>query len=164
MFFVTKNELVSLFPKYFYQTENINNLNMKKPILFSMMFLGSLTFAQQKAPVLGGDRDVHGCIGSAGYTYSQLRNNCIKVFAQKIKLKEVGSDKSSTMMTAIIFSKDMKKAEVFIPEGNAKSIILDREGKSKIWKSGSYIKETYVLTPYKKTGYQIKKDDVVIYQ
>ncbi|WP_336687893.1 hypothetical protein [Chryseobacterium bernardetii] len=137
---------------------------MKKPILFSMMFLGSLVFAQQKTPVLGGDRDVHGCIGSAGYTYSQIRNSCVRVFDQKIKLKEVGSDKSYTTMTAVIFSKDMKRAEVFIPEGAAKSIILDKEGKTKIWKSGSHIKETYVLVPYKKTGYQIKKDDVVIYQ
>lgn len=137
---------------------------MKKPILFSMMFLGSLVFAQQKTPALGGDRDVHGCINSAGYTYSQLRNNCVRVFDQKIKLKEVGSDKSYTTMTAVIFSKDMRKAEVFIPEGAAKSIILEKEGKEKIWKSGSHIKETYVLVPYKKTGYQIKKDDVVIYQ
>ncbi|AZB10908.1 hypothetical protein EG344_19755 [Chryseobacterium sp. G0162] len=137
---------------------------MKKPILFSMMFLGSLVFAQQKTPALGGDRDVHGCIGSAGYTYSQIRNNCVRVFEQKIKLKEVGSDKSSTTMTAVIFSKDMKRAEIFIPDGNAKSIILEKEGKAKSWKSGSYIKETYVLVPYKKTGYQIKKDDVVIYQ
>jgi len=137
---------------------------MRKTILLGAMFLSSLAFAQQKSPVLGGDRDVHGCIGSAGYTYSQIKNVCIKVFAQKIKLKEVSSDKSSTSMTAVIFSKDMKKAEIFIPEGNAKSIILDREGKSKMWKSGSYIKETYVLVPYKKAGYQIKKDDVVIYQ
>lgn len=128
------------------------------------MFLGSLFFAQQKAPVLGGDRDVHGCIGSAGYTYSQIRNNCVRVFDQKIKLKEVGSDKSYTTMTAVIFSKDMRRAEVFIPEGAAKSIILEREGKSKIWKSGSHIKEIYTLVPYKKIGYQIKKDDVVIYQ
>lgn len=67
-------------------------------------------------------------------------------------------------MTAVIFSKDMKRAEIFIPDGNAKSIILTREGKSKMWKSGSYIKETYVLVPYKKTRYQLKKDDVVIYQ
>lgn len=137
---------------------------MKKPILFTAMFLGSLVFAQQKTPALGGDRDVHGCIGSAGYTYSQIRNNCVKVFEQKIKLKEVGSDKSYSTMTAVIFNKNMNRAEVFIPEGAAKSIILEREGKSKIWKSGSHIKETYVLTPYKKTGYQIKKDDVVIYQ
>ncbi|MDR3023198.1 hypothetical protein [Chryseobacterium sp.] len=136
---------------------------MKKTILLSAMFLGSLIFAQKQTPVLGGDRDVHGCIGSAGYTYSQLKNDCIKTFNQKIKLKEVSSDKSYTSMTAIIFTKDMKKAEVFIPDGAAKSIILNKEGKGKIWKSGTYIKDSYVLTPYKKS-YQIKKNDEVIYQ
>jgi hypothetical protein len=137
---------------------------MKKTILFSALFLGSLAFAQQKGQKVGGDRDVHGCIGSAGYTYSQIKNDCVRVFEQKIKLNEVSSDNSYTSMTAVIFSKDMKRAEIFIPDGNAKSIILNREGKGKIWKSGSYIKERYVLVPYKKTGYQIKKDDVVIYQ
>jgi hypothetical protein len=66
---------------------------MKKPILFSMMFL-IFSFAQQKTPVLGGDRDVHGCKGSAGYTYSQIRNNVCGVFDQKIKLKEVAQIKA----------------------------------------------------------------------
>ena len=136
---------------------------MKKIILLSAMFLGSFVFAQKSTPVLGGDRDVHGCIGSAGYTYSQLRNNCIQTFNQKIKLKEVNSDKSYTSMTAVIFTKNLKKAEIFIPDGNAKSIILDKEGKEKVWKSGSHIKDSYVLAPYKKS-YQIKKNDVVIYQ
>ncbi|MET3035763.1 hypothetical protein ABXT08_06665 [Chryseobacterium sp. NRRL B-14859] len=136
---------------------------MKKTILLSTMFLGSLIFAQKNAPVLGGDRDVHGCKGSAGYTYSQIRNNCVRVFEQKIKLKEINSDKSSATMTAVIFSKDMKRAEIFIPDGAAKSIILEREGKNKIWKSGSHIKDSYALLPYKK-GYQIKKNDEVIYQ
>ncbi|MGH1517785.1 hypothetical protein [Chryseobacterium sp. JK1] len=136
---------------------------MKKTILFSAMFLSSLAFTQKKAPVLGGDRDVHGCIGSAGYTYSQLKNDCIKTFSQKIKLKAVNSDQSYSSTTAVIFTKNMKKVEVFIPDGVAKSIILDREGNEKVWKSGSHIKDSYVLTPYKK-GYQIKKNDVVIYQ
>jgi len=136
---------------------------MKKTILFSAMFLGSLAFAQN-TPLLGGDKDAHGCKGSAGYTYSQIKNDCVRVFEQKIKLNEVNSDKSYTSMTAVIFSKNMKKAEIFIPDGAAKSIILTRQGKGKIWKSGSHIKESYVLTPYKKTGYQIKKDNVVIYQ
>ncbi|KYH07056.1 MULTISPECIES: hypothetical protein [Chryseobacterium] len=136
---------------------------MKKIILLSTMFLGSFVFAQKSTPVLGGDRDVHGCIGSAGYTYSQLRNNCIQTFNQKIKLKEVNSDKSYTSMTAVIFNKSMTKAEVFIPDGAAKSIILDKQGKAKIWKSGAHVKDSYVLTPYKKS-YQIKKNDEVIYQ
>lgn len=137
---------------------------MRKTILLGAVFLSSLAFTQQRSPIVGGDVDVHGCRASAGFTYSQIKNVCVKVFEQKIKLKEVDSDKNSTSMTAVIFSKDMKRAEIFIPEGNAKSIILDKEGKSKMWKSGSYIKETYVLVPYKKSGYQIKKDDVVIYQ
>ncbi|MCY0969370.1 hypothetical protein [Chryseobacterium wangxinyae] len=133
---------------------------MKKAILCSAMFLGSLAFAQN----VGGDKDVHGCIGSAGYTYSQIKNTCVRVFEQKIKLNDVSSDKSYNSMTAVIFSKNMTRAEVFIPHEAAKSIILTRKGKSKIWKSGKNIKESYVLTPFKKIGYQIKKDDVVIYQ
>jgi hypothetical protein len=68
---------------------------MKKTILFSTMFLGSLVFAQQ-THVVGGDKDVHGCKASAGYTYSQIKNDCVRVFEQKIKLKEVSSDKSYT--------------------------------------------------------------------
>ncbi len=136
---------------------------MKKTILFSAMFFVSLAFAQ-KAPIVGGDKDVHGCKGSAGYTYSQIKNDCVRVFEQKIKLNEVSSDKSYSTRTAVIFSKNMKKAEIFIPNEAAESIILERQGKAKIWKSGSHIKEIYVLVPYKKTGYQIKKDDVVIYR
>ncbi|SIQ51633.1 hypothetical protein SAMN05880574_11520 [Chryseobacterium sp. RU37D] len=135
---------------------------MKKTILFSAMIFGSLAFAQ-KTPVLGGDKDAHGCKGSAGYTYSQIKNDCVRVFEQKIQLNEVKSEKGYTTGTAVIFNKNMSKAEVFIPDGSAKSIILERQGKSKSWKSGSHIKNSYVLVPYKKS-YQIKKDNVVIYQ
>lgn len=128
---------------------------MKKSILFSAMLLSSLIFAQK----VGGDKDVHGCKGSAGYTYSQVKKDCVRVFEQKIKLTEVKPKGSSTSMTAIIFSKDMKKAEVFLPEENTGSLILTKFGKGKVWKNGKYI-----LVSYKKTGYQLKKDNVVIYQ
>ncbi|CAM3049953.1 hypothetical protein DRF59_12230 [Chryseobacterium flavum] len=131
---------------------------MKKTILLGTMFLGSLVFAQ-KTPILGGDRDAHGCIGSAGYTYSQIKKDCVRVFEQKIKLTEVSPKGSSTSIAAVIFSKDMKKAEVFVKDTDAESIILTRAGKSKAWK-----KDGYVLVPFKKSGYQLKKDNVVIYQ
>lgn len=128
---------------------------MKKTILFCAMLLGSLAIAQK----VGGDKDVHGCKGSAGYTYSQVKKDCVRIFEQKIKLTEVKPKGSSISMTAVIFSKDMKKAEVFLPEQNTGSLILTRIGKGKAWKNGKYI-----LVPYKKTGYQLKKDNVVIYQ
>jgi hypothetical protein len=128
---------------------------MKKTILLGAMFLGSFIFAQIK----GGDRDAHGCIGSAGYTYSQIKKDCVRVFEQKIKLTEVAPKGSSTSMAAVIFSKDLKKAEVFVPDTDGESLILTRTGKSKIWK-----KDGYVLVPFKKNAYQLKKDNVVIYQ
>jgi hypothetical protein len=28
------------------------------------------------APIVGGDRDAHGCIGSAGYSWCQATNQC----------------------------------------------------------------------------------------
>jgi len=134
-------------------------IDMKKTILLSTMFLGSLAFAQ-KTPVVGGDRDAHGCIGSAGYTYSQIKKDCVRTFEQKIKLTEVAPKESYTSIAAVIFSKDMKKAEVFMKDSGAESIILTRAGgKAKAWK-----KDGYVLVPYKKNGYQLKKDNIVIYQ
>ncbi|WP_185289758.1 hypothetical protein [Chryseobacterium lactis] len=129
---------------------------MKKTILCSAMFLGALVFAQ-KIPVLGGDKDAHGCIGSAGYTYSQIRKDCVRTFEEKIKLKEVAS--KGDYIAAVIFSKDMKKAEVFVKDAEGGSVILTRAGKAKAWK-----KDGYVLVPFKKNGYQLKKDNVVIYQ
>ncbi|WP_288377144.1 hypothetical protein [Chryseobacterium culicis] len=132
---------------------------MKKTIFLSAMFLGSLVFAQQ-THVVGGDRDAHGCIGSAGYTYSQIKKDCVRTFEQKIKLTEVSPKGSSTSMAAVIFSKDMKKAEVFVKDADSGSIILTRAGgKAKAWK-----KDGYVLVPFKKNGYQLKKDNIVIYQ
>lgn len=128
---------------------------MKKTILLGTVFMGSFLFAQ----TVGGDRDAHGCIGSAGYTYSQIKKDCVRVFEQKIKLTEVAPKGSSTSMVAVIFSKDMKKAEVFIPDTDGESLILTRAGKGKTWK-----KDDYVLVPFKKDGYQLKKDNVVIYQ
>ncbi|WP_426479061.1 hypothetical protein ACP3T3_06315 [Chryseobacterium sp. CBSDS_008] len=129
---------------------------MKKTILLSTMFLGSLVFAQ-KGIIKGGDRDAHGCIGSAGYTYSQIKKDCIRTFEQKIKLKEVATN--GDYMAAVIFSKNMKKAEVFVKDAEGGSVILTRSGRAKAWKNGGY-----VLIPYKKNGYQLKKDNIVIYQ
>ncbi|WP_228414241.1 hypothetical protein [Chryseobacterium sp. CH21] len=107
---------------------------MKKTIFLSAMFLGSLVFAQQTR-VVGGDRDAHGCIGSAGYTYSQIKKDCVRTFEQKIKLTEVAPKESYTSIAAVIFSKDMKKAEVFVKDAESGSIILTRAGgKAKAWK------------------------------
>jgi hypothetical protein len=59
-------------------------------------------------------------------------------------------------MSAVIFSKDMKQAEVFLPT-DKESLILKKSGK--VWKNGKYT----LLSPTK-MKYVLKKDNVIIYK
>ena len=38
---------------------------------------------EQKTPLLGGDRDAHGCIGSAGYSWCEAKQKCLRVWEEK---------------------------------------------------------------------------------
>ena len=106
---------------------------------------------------VGDDKDEHGCRASAGYTFSVIKNECIRVFEQEIKLDEANPTGTSTTVAAVIFDEDKTKAEVFIP--NVKGgIILLREGQAGNykWKKGKLSlldkgKEGYVLLKKKKT-------------
>ena len=62
------------------------DLEMKPSLLillsaFAMSACSSpLEPAEHAPPIAGGDRDVHGCRASAGYTWSALRGECIRIF------------------------------------------------------------------------------------
>ena len=129
---------------------------MKKQLfLFWSILLATSSFGfGQKT---GGDQDEHGCLASAGYTYSIIKKTCVRVFEQKIQLNEVNPQGTSTSIVAVIFSGDNKKAEVFLP-GLTPSQILVRKGvkDNYIWKKGS-------LVLSKKNGYELKKDGKLIF-
>lgn len=71
-------------------------------------------------PLTGGDRDRHGCIGSAGQSWSVLRQQCIQPFAEAdLKLDDPDND---TLAVYVLLSEDKSSAEVFaasLPEGSA---------------------------------------------
>lgn len=50
--------------------------NKSKPI--NQIQVPALTATQ----MAGGDRDIHGCIGSAGYTWCELKNKCLRIFEE----------------------------------------------------------------------------------
>ncbi|HET6226264.1 MAG TPA: hypothetical protein VFF27_08300 [Bacteroidia bacterium] len=118
-----------------------------------------LTFKTMMAQMVGGDKDKHGCRASAGYTFSVIKKECIRVFEQQVILNEVNPADSSTSISAVIFSDDKKKAEIFIP-GSKASIVLSRKGKE-----GGYVwkKSKYALVP-KGSGYSLKKADKIIFE
>ena len=89
---------------------------------------------------MGADKDKHGCIGSAGYVYSAIKNDCIRVFEQNVTLSQINPIGTSTSIAAIIFSKDSLKVEVFLPNYNSGQIFNKQvsNGKS-YWLKGNLI-------------------------
>lgn len=125
-----------------------------KTFLFALLFAGtSALFAQQTQPKAGADKDAHGCIASAGYTYSLLKKECIRTFEQKIQLKEIAAKGNFT--AAVLFNKDQSKAEIFLKEEKT-SVILNLTAKG-IWKNG-----IYTLTQDK--GFMLSKNKKAVYK
>lgn len=57
-------------------------------IVIGVLVLGGVGYIvvkniQPKPPLLGGDRDVHGCIGSAGYSWCEAKQKCLRVWEEK---------------------------------------------------------------------------------
>ncbi|WP_221392688.1 hypothetical protein [Dyadobacter sp. NIV53] len=118
----------------------------------------ALAFAQTPLPQkTGGDKDKHGCIGSAGYVFSTIKNDCVRLFEQEIRLKETNPKGTFTSEAVVIFSKNRKKAELFMP-GSASSLILTRTGKEGgyVWKKGN-------LSFFMWKGYVLKRGKKVIF-
>ncbi|MBN8589811.1 MAG: hypothetical protein J0L94_15975 [Rhodothermia bacterium] len=138
---------------------------MKKNIFVGVSFvllliLSPKTFAQDKPEVVGGDRDAHGCIGSAGYTWSVLKNSCIRIFENSIALdpKATSLDKTTVAYLVKKAGSDAK-IEVFVP-AVAKGIVLNRVKKNKNnaeWRGGGYtLKST-------KSGFSLFKNKKLLY-
>lgn len=131
---------------------------IKKILLTASLFISIATISVAQSPTVGGDSDKHGCKGSAGYTYSKLKKECVQAFMQDVKLNGNESAGTADYMAAVIFSSNKKQAEVIMKD---ESVILKRTGKvdNYVWKSGGYQlseKGGYTLTKAKNIVYSAK--------
>ncbi len=108
------------------------------------MFLSLSACKGQKpdgTPTVGGDSDQHGCIGSAGYQWSALRGECIRLFEAGIRLDPKAKDLNQTTSAFIVFKSmnEDAKVELFLPGG--KAVILPKVGKDDAgtWKNKMYV-------------------------
>ncbi len=106
-------------------------------------------------PIVGGDVDEHGCKPSAGYRWSIIKNKCIRVFEDGIKLSPQEAVADKTVAAYVVFSEDNNKAELFLP-ANKTSFILERKAEGQPW-----VKDEWSLAAWK--GYVLKKNDVLLY-
>lgn len=105
---------------------------------------------------VGADLDENGCKGSAGETWSQLLEQCIRTFEVAQRLDPVGtlSDSEAVLSAFVLLNLDQDKAEVYLPdlEGSA---ILEQQTDS-----------TYggVSLLYNRLRSTLSTDGVVVYQ
>jgi hypothetical protein len=109
-----------------------------------------------KKVVLGHDKDDKGCVTSAGYKWSVLRKECIRVFEEGYRLNSADSLKAEDIAASafIVFDKNEEQAELYLPN-NEKSVVLNKEA-SGMYKSGSWALNT-------KSNYQLSNGNAVVY-
>lgn len=122
------------------------------------MAIVALLFASCVAPrtmIAGADRDAHGCIGSAGYQWSAIRGECVRVWLSAST--QLTSVKDSNKRAYVIFAADNTKAEIFA-DIFADALIVNRLHKN------IFVDSTQKVTLTKGVdGWQITKDRRVVY-
>lgn len=99
-------------------------------------------------PLVGGDSDAHGCKASAGYQWSELRRECIRVFEKGIRLKAKAEGLDPNLVAYLVMksnSDDDAQVELFIPS-EKKSIVLPRVGQND---AGTWKNEKYTLIQWR---------------
>lgn len=77
----------------------------------------------EKTAIVGNDKDDHGCIASAGYTWCEVQKDCIRLWEKGVRMNAV-DDAGKTLF--LVFSPDSTQVELFFSEEGAPNEILDR--------------------------------------
>lgn len=107
------------------------------PALLAAALAACTSAPFETRPAIGSDRDAHGCIPSAGYSWSALKQQCIQPFDKPdIKLADPDND---TLAVYVLLSGDKSRAEVFaagLPENtileSIKGGYASRDGKIRL--------------------------------
>lgn len=63
--------------------------------------------------IVGNDSDEHGCKASAGYTWSDIKGECVRVWEVGSKLVYTQANHPNEVTTFVVFSTDSTQLETF---------------------------------------------------
>lgn len=75
----------------------------------------------KKAQIVGNDKDQYGCIGSAGYIWSSLLEECVRLWEAGFSLTNAQREKEKIW---VIFNSDSSRVELILTNGTRE--ILDK--------------------------------------
>ena len=77
---------------------------------------------KNESPAVGSDKDEHGCIASAGYIWSEVQKDCIRLWEKGVRVEDVADKEKAAY---IVFSPDSLQVELFFSDDRPNEI-LDR--------------------------------------
>lgn len=83
--------------------------------------------------IVGAERDSHGCLGSAGYVWSEVWRDCIRIFEAGVCLKDAVK-RDAVLGTYVVFAADSSRVEVFLPMSDVPPVL---ERKADVWTDGA---------------------------
>jgi hypothetical protein len=139
-------------------------MNLKHTTLLMVLAIGLAHCSKSKTntpTMTGNDKDNHGCIGSAGYQWSEVKNECIRLFEKGVRLDPQLASLDQTVSAFVVFkaTEDDAKAELFVP-GRPTAILNKKPGDE----AGTWVGVDYTLT-YWKGMYSLEdKAGALLYQ
>ena len=93
---------------------------------------------ENQEPLVGADRDEHGCITSAGFSWSELQQTCVQLWEAGVRLNPIEVKEDDSVISAfVLFNKDESKAEIILPNKEG-SVILDKKAEN-LYEKGEYL-------------------------
>ena len=93
---------------------------------------------EEQEELVGADRDEHGCITSAGFSWSELQQTCVQLWEAGVRLNPIEVKGDDSVISAfVLFNKDESKAEIVLPKKEG-SVILDRKAEN-LYEKGEYL-------------------------
>ena len=85
---------------------------------------------EEQEELVGTDRDEHGCISSAGFSWSELQQTCVQLWEAGVRLDPIEVKEGDAVISAfVLFNEDESKAEVVLPKKEG-SVILDKKSEN----------------------------------
>ena len=114
----------------------------------------------QTAKPVGADRDAHGCIASAGYTYSIVRGGCIRVWEEGTALIPVIEPAEGPGLAAYaVQGVTGQEVEVFMP-GMPGGLVMTRDANAD---TSAWAAAGWMLTNDPDQGWKLTQDGQLIY-
>ncbi len=97
---------------------------------------------EQTPEMVGDDLSENGCKASAGESWSELRQDCVRLFEVATRLNPLYLEEEQPVISAFVLLNQTKtKAELFIPNHAEKTLILSKNTE------GNFAFENYVFKP-----------------